>query len=47
MSENTVNTALKSMGDDTKTEVCSHGFRAMASRALIECELWSKDVVEL
>lgn len=46
MSENTVNTALRSMGFDTKTEVYGHGFSVMASSALIECELWSKDAVE-
>lgn len=46
MSENIVNTALRGMGYDTKTEVCGHGFRAMACSALIECGLWSKDAVE-
>lgn len=46
MSENTVNKALRSMGYDTKTEVCGHGFRAMACSALIESGLWSRDAVE-
>ncbi|CAI1785536.1 Prophage CP4-57 integrase [Serratia proteamaculans] len=46
MSENTVNTVLRGMGYDTKTEVCGHGFRAMACSALTECGLWSKDAVE-
>lgn len=46
MSENTVNKALRSMGYDTKTEVCGHGFRSMACSALIESGLWSKDAVE-
>lgn len=46
MSENTVNTALRGMGYDTKTEVCGNGFRAMACSALIECGLWSKNAVE-
>ncbi|ELY9431313.1 integrase arm-type DNA-binding domain-containing protein [Salmonella enterica] len=46
MSENTVNKALRSMGYDTKTEVCGHGSRAMACSALIESGLWSKDAVE-
>ena len=36
MSENTVNKALRSVGYDTKTEVCGHGFRSMACSALIE-----------
>lgn len=46
MSENTVNKALRIMGYDTKTEVCGHGFRAMACGALIESALWSRDAVE-
>ncbi len=46
MSENTVNKALRSMGYDTKTEVCGHGFRTMACSALIESGLWSRDAVE-
>ncbi len=46
MSENTVNKALRSMGYDTKTDVCGHGFRAMACSALVESGLWSRDAVE-
>lgn len=46
MSENTVNAALRRIGYDTKTEVCGHGFRAMACSALTESKLWSKDAVE-
>lgn len=46
MSENTVNKALRRIGYDTKTEVCGHGFRAMACSALVESGLWSKDAVE-
>lgn len=46
MSENTVNKALRTMGYDTKAEVCGHGFRTMACSALIESGLWSKDAVE-
>ncbi|GLR10938.1 hypothetical protein GCM10007905_36580 [Mixta theicola] len=46
MSENTVNRALRLMGYCTKTDVCGHGFRAMACSALVESELWSKDAVE-
>lgn len=30
MSENTVNAALRTMGYDTKVDICGHGFRAMA-----------------
>ncbi|EIR3509687.1 integrase arm-type DNA-binding domain-containing protein [Salmonella enterica] len=46
MSENTINRALRLMGYDTKTDVCGHGFRAMACSALVESELWSQDAVE-
>lgn len=46
MSENTVNKALRTMGYNTKTEVCGHGFRTMACSALIESGLWSRDAVE-
>ena len=47
MSENTVNSALRAMGYDTKTEVCGHGFRTMARGALGESGLWSDDAIEL
>ncbi len=46
MSENTVNAALRRMGYDTGSEVCGHGFRAMACSALMESGLWSRDAVE-
>lgn len=46
MSENTINKALRTMGYDTKTEICGHGFRTMACSALIESGLWSRDAVE-
>lgn len=46
MSENTINTALRTMGYDTKTEVCGHGFRTMARGALGESGLWSEDAIE-
>lgn len=46
MSESTVNKALRVMGYDTKTDVCGHGFRAMACSALMESGLWSRDAVE-
>lgn len=46
MSENTVNNALRTMGYDTQTEVCGHGFRAMARGALGESGLWSDDAIE-
>ncbi|HAV1827345.1 TPA: integrase arm-type DNA-binding domain-containing protein [Enterobacter hormaechei subsp. steigerwaltii] len=46
MSENTINKALRVMGYDTKTDVCGHGFRAMACSALIESGLWTEEAVE-
>lgn len=46
MSENTINSALRAMEYDTKTEVCGHGFRTMARGALGESELWSNDAIE-
>lgn len=46
MSENTINKALRTMGYETKAEVCGHGFRTMACSALIESGLWSRDAVE-
>lgn len=46
MSENTVNSALRTMGYDTKTEVCGHGFRTMARGAMGESGLWSDDAIE-
>ncbi|EDH3762905.1 DUF4102 domain-containing protein [Salmonella enterica subsp. enterica] len=39
MSENTVNSALRVMGYDTKVEVCGHGFRTMACSSLIKSGL--------
>lgn len=46
MSEGTINKALKVMGYDTKTEVCGHGFRTMASSSLYESDMWSEDAIE-
>ncbi|HBC00748.1 MAG TPA: integrase [Pseudomonas sp.] len=46
MSENTINAALRRMGYNTQTELCGHGFRAMACSALVESGLWTEDAVE-
>jgi integrase len=46
MSENTINKALRTIGYDTKTEICGHGFRTLACSALNESGLWSKDAIE-
>jgi len=44
MSENTINVALRRLGYD-KSEMCAHGFRAMASTMLHE-QGWKSDVIE-
>lgn len=44
--ENTFNKALNRMGYDTQSEVCFHGFRAMARSALGECGLFQRDAIE-
>ena len=44
MSENTVNAALRRMGYE-KSDICGHGFRAMASTMLHE-QGWKSDVIE-
>lgn len=36
ISENTINSALRRLGYDTQSEMCAHGFRAMASSLLHE-----------
>ena len=46
MSENTVNAALRTMGYDTKVDICGHGFRGMACSALVESGLWSETAIE-
>lgn len=46
MSKNTVNAALRTMGYDTKVDICGHGFLAMACSALVEFGLWSETAIE-
>ncbi|WP_340621828.1 tyrosine-type recombinase/integrase [Xenorhabdus siamensis] len=46
MSESTVNRALRSMGYNTQTDVCGHGFRTMARGAMGESGLWNDDAIE-
>lgn len=46
MSENTLNKAIRKLGYDTKTELCLHGFRAIACSALVESSLWGRDAIE-
>jgi integrase len=46
LSENTLNGALRRLGYNTKTEMCAHGFRSMASTMLNE-QGWHPDLIEL
>ncbi|WP_460149057.1 tyrosine-type recombinase/integrase [Pseudomonas sp. S3_E10] len=46
LSENTVNKALRTMGYDTRSDICGHGFRTMACSALVESGLWSETAIE-
>ncbi len=46
MPGNTVNAALKTIGYDTKLDICGHGFRSMACSALIKSGLWSETAIE-
>jgi integrase len=45
ISENTLNAALRRLGYD-KTEMTTHGFRAMASTRLNETGKWNADAIE-
>lgn len=45
MSEAAVNAALRRMGYDIQTEICGHGFRAMA-RTILHEELHQKPCVD-
>ncbi|HTV76656.1 MAG TPA: integrase arm-type DNA-binding domain-containing protein [Steroidobacteraceae bacterium] len=46
LSENTLNSALRRLGYDTKKQMCAHGFRSMASTLLNE-QGWHPDLIEL
>jgi len=46
LSENTVNKALRTMGYDTQSEICGHGFRTIACSALVESGMWSVTAIE-
>jgi len=46
ISENTLNGALRRLGYDTKSQMCAHGFRSMASTLLNE-QGWHPDLIEL
>lgn len=46
MSNNTINSALRTLGYDTKEQITGHGFRATARTLIRECLGWDKDVIE-
>lgn len=46
LSEATLNAALRTLGYDSKSEHCAHGFRAMASSLLNEYSDFSADAIE-
>lgn len=45
-SEKTVNAALRTIGYDTKVDICGHRFRTMACSVLVESGLWSDTAIE-
>lgn len=46
MSENTVNSALRTLGYDTQEDITGHGFRATARTLIREYLGWDPDVIE-
>src|SRR3546814_15789293 len=46
MSNNTINSALRTLGYDTQEEITGHGFRATARTLIREYLGWDKDVIE-
>ncbi len=46
MSDNTVNSALRTLGYDTKEQITRHGFRATARTMIREYLGWDRDVIE-
>ncbi len=46
MSDNTVNSALRTLGYDTKEQITGHGFRATARTLIREMLGWDRDVIE-
>jgi integrase len=46
MSENTVNSALRTLGYDTEEDITGHGFRATARTLIREYLGWDPDVIE-
>lgn len=46
MSDNTINSALRTLGYDTKEQITGHGFRATARTMIREYLGWDKEVIE-
>lgn len=46
MSENTINSALRTLGYDTREQITGHGFRASARTLIRECLGWDREVIE-
>ena len=46
MSDNTINSALRTLGYDTQEQITGHGFRATARTMIREYLGWDRDVVE-
>lgn len=46
MSDNTINSALRTLGYDTREQVTGHGFRATARTLIRELLGWDRDVIE-
>lgn len=46
MSDNTINSALRTLGYDTKEEITGHGFRATARTLIREYLGWDREVIE-
>lgn len=46
MSDNTLNSALRTLGYDTKEEITGHGFRATARTLIRELLGWDREVIE-
>ncbi|GKS77351.1 integrase arm-type DNA-binding domain-containing protein [Acidovorax sp. SUPP950] len=46
MSDNTVNSALRTLGYDTKEQITGHGFRATARTLIRELLGWDREIIE-
>ena len=46
MSDNTINSALRTLGYDTREQITGHGFRATARTLIRELLGWDREVIE-